>query len=68
MPWTFNAFDPQRDAKALSDKMAYLIDHPELRSMMGANGRKRFLSCFTIDKFEQYLRDILDSCVNKTMQ
>jgi hypothetical protein len=29
---------------------------------------KRFLSCFTIDKFEQHLRDILDSCVNKTMQ
>lgn len=59
---------PQRDANVLSDKMAYFIEHPEMRSVMGDNGRKRFLSCFTIDKFEQHLRDILDSCVNKTMQ
>jgi glycosyltransferase involved in cell wall biosynthesis len=37
---------PKRDPAALANKLALLLDHPELRLRMGVAGRMRVVSCF----------------------
>lgn len=39
---------PRRDAKAMADKIIYLIENPEIRLKMGAAGRKRVIEKFDI--------------------
>jgi len=42
----------------LSEKMRNLIRSPVRRKQMGVSGRERFLSQFTVDRFEECLADI----------
>jgi glycosyltransferase involved in cell wall biosynthesis len=54
---------PQKNAKALAEKLELLILQPELCAQMGANGRKRYEELFTLERFEQNLKTILEKAV-----
>jgi N,N'-diacetylbacillosaminyl-diphospho-undecaprenol alpha-1,3-N-acetylgalactosaminyltransferase len=48
---------PTKDAQALAQKIAYLATHPEVRKIMGENGRIRAIKAFDIKKvLEQYMK------------
>jgi len=48
---------PIKDAQALAQKIAYLATHPEVRKIMGENGRIRAIKAFDIKKvLEQYMK------------
>ncbi len=49
---------PARDAKALAERLAYLIDHPKLWPEMGRNGRKFVEENYDKDVFNRQLVDI----------
>lgn len=49
----------QRDSIALADKLEILINNPELRKNMGKLGRKKYEREFTLDIFEEKMKDIL---------
>ena len=49
---------PARDAKALANKLAYLIDHPELWSKMGTAGRRFVEENYNKDVFNRQMVDI----------
>lgn len=53
----------QENPKALADKLEILINDPELRSQMGAAGRKKYEKEFTLDTFETTLTYILNTVV-----
>lgn len=55
----------QKDSVELADKMAYLLEHPDLCIKMGQAGRKRFLENFTLETFEKNLVAILRDCLKK---
>lgn len=46
---------PARDAKALAERLAYLIDHPKLWPKMGTNGRKFVEENFDKEKLNREL-------------
>ncbi|MDP4238380.1 MAG: glycosyltransferase family 4 protein [Bacteroidota bacterium] len=50
---------PQRNAKALAEKLEVLIKNPELRQQMGKAGRLKYKKEFTLEIFEQRLKNIL---------
>ena len=50
---------PQKDAKALSEKLELLIKNPELRSQLGSAGRLKYEREFTLVHFEKRLTTIL---------
>jgi glycosyltransferase involved in cell wall biosynthesis len=50
---------PQKDAAALADRLAILIGDGNLRKRMGAAGHRKYRDEFTMEKFENRLRDIL---------
>jgi glycosyltransferase involved in cell wall biosynthesis len=50
---------PQRDAVALADKLELLIKDPGQRIKMGATGRAKYEKEFTLEKFENRLKEIL---------
>ena len=54
---------PQQDVNALAGKLALLIENPLLRLKMGEAGRQRFNKCFTIEKFENNLTEILKKAI-----
>nr|WP_255481253.1 glycosyltransferase [Pontibacter sp. Tf4] len=54
---------PQRDVKALVDKLSILMQEPDLRTKMGAAGRKRYEEFFTLGKFEQNMAEILEDAI-----
>jgi glycosyltransferase involved in cell wall biosynthesis len=56
---------PQKDARALAEKIEILIKNPELRLKMGQAGRKRFEDLFTLEKFENNMVDILDRALKQ---
>lgn len=43
----------------LANKIAYLIDHPALCQAMGEAGRKKFKEEFTLERFENRMKEIL---------
>jgi glycosyltransferase involved in cell wall biosynthesis len=45
----------QRDAEALADRLAYLLQQPQRRREMGEQGRKRYLGKYTLEHFEHNL-------------
>lgn len=45
----------QRDAEALADRLAYLLQEPQRRREMGEQGRKRYLGKYTLEHFEHSL-------------
>lgn len=51
---------PQKDVKALTDKLEFLIKNRELCKQMGVAGRKKFEEEFTLEKFENKLIVILN--------
>ena len=54
---------PQRNAEALAEKLALLINNPELCIKMGEAGKNRFNNFFTVEKFEKNLSDILKKAI-----
>lgn len=54
-----------RDVVTLADRLARLLADPELCAVMGEMGRKRFLEHFTINRFEENLSTILNSCLGR---
>lgn len=56
---------PQKDAKALAEKIEILIQNPALRQQMGKAGRKKYEQEFTLNKFEERLKGILKEIVNE---
>ena len=45
----------QRDAEALADRLACLLQDPQRRREMGAQGRQRYLGHYTLEHFEHNL-------------
>lgn len=58
---------PQKDAKALSEKLELLIKNPELRSQLGRAARLKHEREFTLKIFEQKLSNIICNLVNQTI-
>lgn len=54
---------PQRDPKALADKLKILIDNEELRKKMGQSGEERYHEIFTVEKFESNMAMILREAI-----
>lgn len=52
----------RQNPQALAEKIAYLLDHPEIRKEMGKAGRKKFLQEFTLEIFENRMKEILIDC------
>ena len=48
--------------KAVAEKIEYLMEHPEQCAAMGKAGKEKFLKEFTLDKFENRIKDILTEC------
>lgn len=51
-----------RDAMDLADKLKLLLDNPQLRLQYGKAGYERFLSKYTIEKFEKCMVACLSAC------
>lgn len=49
---------------ALTEKIACLIDHPALCQAMGEAGRKKFKEEFTLERFEDRMKEILIQILN----
>lgn len=49
---------------ALAEKIDYLIDYPELCRAMGEAGKKKFKEEFTLERFENRMKDILTQILN----
>lgn len=47
----------------IAEKIEYLMDHPEQCTAMGKAGKEKFLKEFTLDKFENRMKEILMDCV-----
>lgn len=54
---------PQKDPKALADKLEILIQSPTSRYSMGKAGRQRFEKMFTLEMFENNLLNILNKII-----
>jgi glycosyltransferase involved in cell wall biosynthesis len=50
---------PKKDADRLAEKLAVLINDPELRKKMGCAGREKFVANYTLEIFEQRMALIL---------
>ena len=48
----------------IADKIEFLINNPDKRIEMGKAGRKKFLENYTIDKFEQNLKNVFDNILD----
>ncbi len=57
---------PQRDTQVLADKLEILINNPELRKQMGAQGRIKYENNYTLEHFEQRFLNILQSICKST--
>jgi colanic acid/amylovoran biosynthesis glycosyltransferase len=49
---------PERDVQAMTDRLAYLIDHPEEWESMGRAGRKKIEDDFDNEKINDYLVEL----------
>lgn len=54
----------QKDAAALAEKMEILIKDSEMRQQMGAAGRKKYEEQFTLDVFENRMKNILETILS----
>lgn len=48
----------------LADKISHLLDNPTSAREMGREGRKRYLELFTINKYEDRIKKILENALN----
>lgn len=49
----------KRDAQALATQIGYLLDNPDLCREMGRKGRARFERQFTLERFEERMKEVL---------
>lgn len=49
----------QKDSKQLAEKIKLLINNPELRLKMGIDGRAKYETLYTLDKFETTFLEII---------
>lgn len=49
----------RQDAEDLANKIAWMIEHPKERKVMGENGIKKCRNCFSIESFEESMNNIL---------
>ena len=56
---------PKKNAEALAEKLEILINKPELRLQMGKAGRKKYEDEFTLEIFENRLKEILQKIIEK---
>jgi glycosyltransferase involved in cell wall biosynthesis len=54
-----------KDPRALADKLELLIRNPELQKSMGMAGREKYEKEFTIERFENRLKEILQEVGGK---
>lgn len=47
----------------LAQQIEYLLDHPELRKQMGQAGKNKFQKEFTLEKFEERMKAILEEAI-----
>lgn len=50
----------------LADKIEVLINNPDLRKQMGEAGRKKFLEKYTLEVFEQNMKNVFDDILKKS--
>lgn len=55
---------PERDATALAEKLAYLIEHPEIWSQMGASGREFVIEHYNLTRLNDDLVKVYRSLLN----
>lgn len=55
---------PEKDAIALAEKLAYLIEHPQLWTQMGKAGREFVLEHYNLERINDDLMNIYRSLVN----
>lgn len=55
----------KKNVEQLSDKISYLIGHPDLCKEMGGNGYKKFQTKYTLSIFEDRMKNILMECCNE---
>ena len=55
----------RQNAKALAEKMQYLIEHPDMGREMGRRGRAKYEREYTSEIFENRLCSILTECVQR---
>ena len=53
----------KKNASALADKIELLLNNPSLCQKMGENGQKKFLAEFTIERFENRMKTLLEKLV-----
>jgi glycosyltransferase involved in cell wall biosynthesis len=56
---------PPQDPHALRRAITYLLEHPEQREMLGANGRRTVQQLTTVDQFAQRIRAVLNDAVGQ---
>lgn len=52
----------QHSPEEIAEKIEYLMNNQEERIIMGKAGKEKFLKEFTLDKFENRIKDILTEC------
>ena len=52
----------KKNALQLADRIRYLIEHPESCREMGENGYRKYRSQFTLQTFENRMKEILAEC------
>lgn len=55
----------RKSPEDLANKLAWMLDHPEEREMMGKQGFERYHKYFTLDVFENRFKDILSQIIYK---
>lgn len=56
---------PSKDTEAVVEKLEILLNNKDLRISMGKAGRRKFLSQYTFDKFQQGLINIFNKVMDK---
>lgn len=56
---------PPRDAEALAEKMAYLLDNPDVAKKMGESGRKRYEELFSPERAKQEFITLFKRVLNR---
>jgi colanic acid/amylovoran biosynthesis glycosyltransferase len=59
---------PERDANAIAQKLAYLIEHPELWESMGTAGRHRVEEKYDMEKLNDELVEIYQSLLEQEVR
>jgi len=57
---------PERDVKALSDRLSYLVEHPEIWPILGRNGRAFVAARYDIRQLNRQLVELYARAVTKS--